>query len=62
MGTELEPSITPAELAALEKRAVKTIYEWCRRGLIAHYRTPGGDIRIPASEVRRIRQSTIEPQ
>jgi excisionase family DNA binding protein len=53
--TTLAPSLTPHEFAEAEGVRYRTVLAWINRGLIDCYRLPGGTIRIPSSELERIR-------
>ncbi len=54
--------LTVAEVAARLGPSVPTIYRWCDRGLVHHYKYPGGSVFIPEAEVERIeRESERKP-
>lgn len=38
-----------------------TVYSWCNNGWVTVVPTPGGGIRIPASELKRIMETGITP-
>lgn len=37
-----------------------TLYRWCKGGSINFVRLPSGDIRVPSSEVARLKQNKEE--
>ena len=47
---------TVEELACLCRVHVSTVRRWIKSGHVGAMRLPGGDYRIPESEVRRIRK------
>lgn len=49
--------LTTAQVAAALGMSQKTVWTWARANKIDHWFTPGGQIRIPASEVDRIRST-----
>jgi excisionase family DNA binding protein len=50
-----QASYTVAEVATLEKASRRTVYWWIQTGKVSAYRTPGGQLRILAAELDRIR-------
>ncbi|WP_185934426.1 MerR family transcriptional regulator [Actinobaculum suis] len=46
--------MTTAEVAKLLQVSRSTVLNWCRNGSLPAIRTPGGQFRIPKSEVDRI--------
>jgi excisionase family DNA binding protein len=53
-GTDNEPLLTPAELAALLKVDVKTTARWAKDGRLHTIRTPGRQHRFFENEVRAL--------
>lgn len=52
-----EESLTPGQVAGLIGRHRNTVRNWVKWGLIKAVRTgPRGDLRVPRSEVARVRQ------
>jgi excisionase family DNA binding protein len=47
--------LTPKEAAAELGVTAKTISNWCRKGKLAHIRTPSGHRRILKTEVDRLK-------
>ena len=47
-------TLTAPEVAAYLRVDVHTVQRWLRKGLMAGVRTPGGDWRIPRSEVEKM--------
>jgi excisionase family DNA binding protein len=60
---EIEPLLTPAEVAALFRVDPKTVTRWAKAGLLTSIRTPGGHRRYKEDEVRAMlrRRETGEP-
>ena len=56
MATRIEPELLTASEAALELRcSVTSIKRWVAEGQLGAVRTPGGHLRIPVHELRRLR-------
>ena len=51
-------TLTAPEVAAYLRVDVHTVQRWLRQGLMAGVRTPGGDWRIPRSEVEKMLTTT----
>ena len=59
MTTRIESELfTPAETAQELRVSVGTVKRWCRTGELAAVRTPGGHLRVPIDELRRLRIHT----
>jgi excisionase family DNA binding protein len=48
---------TPRQVADLFKVSLSTVERWLRLGLVEGIRLPGGQYRIPASEVERLKKT-----
>jgi excisionase family DNA binding protein len=53
--------LTTAQVATALGMSQKTVWTWARTNKIDHWFTPGGQIRIPASEVDRIKSTGRHP-
>lgn len=51
---EVEPLLTPGEVAAMFRVDPKTVTRWAAAGRIGSIRTPGGHRRFRESEVRAL--------
>lgn len=51
---EVEPMLTPAEVAAMWKVDVKTVTRWAKAGKLQSIRTLGGHRRFYETEVRAL--------
>lgn len=56
---ELETLLTTSQVAEAFSVAPSTITRWCRRGKIRYITHPGGQYRIPVSEVERFLTPSI---
>ena len=48
-----EPTMTLSEVAAQFRVSTSTVRDWANRGLLPHFRTPGGTRRFRRDEVER---------
>ena len=48
---EVEPLLTPAQVASIFKVDSKTVSRWAKQGKLTSYRTPGGHRRYKEAEV-----------
>lgn len=61
-GHEVEPLLTPAEVAALFRVDPKTVTRWANSGKLTSIRTLGGHRRYLESEVRALLDSIPAPR
>jgi len=60
---QVDPLLTPAEVAALFRVNPKTVTRWARAGKITAIRTLGGHRRFRAAEIHRcLEQMELEEQ
>lgn len=59
---EVEPLLTPAEVAALFRVDPKTVTRWANSGKLTSIRTLGGHRRYLESEVRALLESIPAPR
>jgi len=58
-GSEAEPLLTPAEVAAMFRVDPKTVTRWAQAGKLTAIRTLGGHRRYREEEVRRLLEGTL---
>lgn len=58
---EVEPLLTPAEVAAMFRVDPKTVTRWAKAGKLTSVRTLGGHRRYLASEVKSLLDGTSDP-
>lgn len=59
--TEHEPLLKTAEVAAMLHVGSRTVLRWANEGKLTSLRTPGGDRRFLASEVRALDDAVLTP-
>lgn len=59
---DLEPLLTPAEVAALFRVDPKTVTRWAKAGKLSSIRTLGGHRRYRETEVRALLGGAFPPQ
>lgn len=58
---EIEPLLTPGEVAALFRVDPKTVTRWAKAGQLTSVRTLGGHRRYPEAEVRALLAGAPRP-
>lgn len=58
-GSEAEPLLTPAEVAAMFRVDPKTVTRWAQAGKLTAIRTLGGHRRYREEEVRRLLEGSL---
>lgn len=53
--------LTPSQVADLFNVSVATVAMWADKGLLPHFRTPGGQRRFHRTEVEPLVGRTLEP-
>jgi excisionase family DNA binding protein len=61
-GTDSEPLLTPAEVAAMFRVDPKTVTRWAKAGKLSSIRTLGGHRRYRESEVRALLTGMVPEQ
>ena len=59
---DIEPLLTPGEVAQIFRVDPKTVTRWAQRGKFTTYRTPGGHRRYRAAEVRSVLNGSRQGQ
>jgi hypothetical protein len=57
-GAMEQTSYSASEAARLKRISIPTLKEYCKRGLLQFFRTPGGHLRIPADALDRLGQDS----
>ena len=59
---EVEPLLTPAQVASIFKVDSKTVSRWAKQGKLTSYRTPGGHRRYKEAEVLALSGAPSPPR